>query len=275
MASINTATRPFFCASKIEGQAFIEDEVVFDWHSGMSWKVRQRSSDAMHEAILKKFSQSDLKPDEILEVSTASHNYEIGQALSAMNLIYTDPNTLESYPLENWFQSSKVFIKDGREMGPYKALLHVKLAKRYINPHPDKKTIEQFKGDPLFDMVQSDINGSNMSCFKLSGKEYPLLPRSAFYDYLYVSALCQPQNRALAEGLMKYRIFTDIMFNPGTGKRKRFNTQARSCAIYVALSRRGVLYSGALAFDDFIQEVDYKIGTDEQGGFQHKLFEYY
>lgn len=272
MSRINKATRPFFCASKRDGQAYIEDEVEFDWHSGMSWQVRQRSSDSMHEAILQKFSQSDLEPSEILEVSTASHDYEVGQALSAMNLIYTDPDTLESYPLENWFQSSKVFIKDGKERGPYRDLLNVRLAKRYFNPHPDKKTIEQFEGDPLFEMIQNEISGSTMSCFRLSGEDYPLLPRSAFYDYLYVSALCQPQNRKLAESLMSFRVFTDIMFNPGTGKTKRFNTQARSCAIFVALSKRGTLDVGMPCFRDFVHEVDYKCEADETEGPQQKLF---
>lgn len=226
----------------------------------------------MHEAILEKFSQSDLDPSEILEVSTASHDYETGQALSAMNLIYTDPDTLEFYPLENWFQSSKVFLKDGKERGPYRELLNIRLAKRYINPHPDKKTIEQLEGDPLFDKIQGEINGSKMSCFRLSGKDYPLLPRSAFYDYLYVSALCQPQNRELAESLIEFRVFTDIMFNPGSGKTKRFNTQARSCAIYVALAKRGVLDEGVPSFQQFVQQTNY---TDEylhETAAQQKLF---
>ena len=272
MSRINKATRPFFCASKREGQTYIEDEVEFDWHSGMSWQVRQRSSDAMHEAILEKFSQSDLDPSEILEVSTASHDYETGQALSAMNLIYTDPDTLEFYPLENWFQSSKVFLKDGKERGPYRELLNIRLAKRYINPHPDKKTIEQLEGDPLFDKIQGEINGSKMSCFRLSGKDYPLLPRSAFYDYLYVSALCQPQNRELAESLIEFRVFTDIMFNPGSGKTKRFNTQARSCAIYVALAKRGVLDEGVPSFQQFVQQTNYADEYLHETAAQQKLF---
>lgn len=272
MSRINKATRPFFCASKRDGQAYIEDEVEFDWHSGMSWQVRQRSSDAMHKAILEKFSQSDLEPSEILEVSTASHDYEVGQALSAMNLIYTDPDTSESYPLENWFQASKVFIKDGKERGPYRDLLNVRLAKRYINPHPDKKTIEQFEGDPLFEKIQSEINGSTMSCFRLSGEDYPLLPRSAFYDYLYVSALCQLQNKELAEGLMSFRVFTDIMFNPGSGKTKRFNTQARSCAIFASLAKRGIVYESIQSFNDFVARVNYEDETQHDVGPQVPLF---
>lgn len=268
MARVNTATRPFYCASKRDGQAYIEDTVEFDWHSGMSWQVRQRSSDAMHEAILQRFAQSDLRPNEILEVSTASHDYDLGQALSAMNLIYTDPDTGESHPLENWFQSSKVFVKDGKECGPYKELLDVRLAKRYVNPHPDKKTVEQFDGDPLFEKIQSEIGGAAMSYFRLFGEDYPLLPRSAFYDYLYVSALCQPQNSKLAEGLLGYRVFTDIMFNPGAGKTRRFNTQARSCAIYTSLAKRGMLNGSAPKYYDFVRCVHYP--HDSKGGIEQQ-----
>ena len=102
-----------------------------------------------------------------------------------------------------------------------------------------------------------EIAGAQMSCFKLSGAEYPLLPRSAFYDYLYVSALCQPQNSSLAEGLMQFRVFTDIMFNPGTGKIKKFNTRARSCAIFVSLSKRGMLSKDIPSFEEFVATASY------------------
>lgn len=171
--------------------------------------------------------------------------------------IYVDPETQESYPVENWFQSSKVFVKDGIERGPYRDLLSIRLAKRYVNPHPDKKTVEQLKGDMLFDNIQREIAGAQLSCFKLSGTEYPLLPRSAFYDYLYVSALCQPQNSSLAEGLMQFRVFTDIMFNPGTGKIKKFDTQARSCAIFVSLSKRGMPGKDIPSFEEFVATASY------------------
>lgn len=206
-------------------------------------------------------SKTDLQPNEILEVSTASHDMEVGQALSALNLIYVDPITQESHPLENWFQASKVFIKDGIEMGPYIELLHIKRPKSYINPCPDKKTAERFQGDPLFDKIQSEIGGGQLGCFKLSGEKYPLIPKSAFYDYLYISALCQPQNKAVAEKLLNFRVFTDIMFNPGSDKKKKFNTQARSCAIFVALSKRGVLNCDIPTFSRFVQAVRYESET--------------
>lgn len=274
MAQINTATRPFFAAArKAGGQAFFEGEVTFGWHSGMSWQVRQRSSDAMRGAILERYASGGLLADDVLEVSTASHDYETGQALSAMNLIYADPDTRESHPVENWFQASKVYCKDGRDYGPYRELCDVRLGKRYINPHPDKKTIERLKDDPLFTRIQGEIAGAEMSRFELCSEVFPLVPRSAFYDYLYVSALVQPQNKELSESLLSYRVFTDIMFNPGSGKRRRFNTQARSCAIYVALSNRGLLGGAMLSFEDFVGEVGYEteeVGNQDRG--QSRLF---
>lgn len=271
MARINSAMRPFFCSSKIQGQAYIEEEVEFEWHSGVSWQVRQRSSDSLKEAILQRYASKGLMPEEILEVSTASHNYEVGQALSALNLIYIDPDTEEAFPVENWFQSSKVFVKDGNEFGPYRELLPIRLAKRYVNLRPDKKTIEQLQGDPIFDQIQNEISGSKMRCFKLSRIEYPLIPRSAFYDYLYVKALSQPQNAVLAEGLMSFRVFTDIMFNPGFGKNRRYNTQARSCAIYVSLQKKGILDDALESFGQFVEKVDYQIETEKN--YQTSLFD--
>ena len=60
-----------------------------------------------------------------------------------------------------------------------------------------------------------------------------LEPKTAFYDWLYLQALCQ--NRTLADQLLQYSGFTDIEFNP----KKSFSTQARSCALFVALCRSG------------------------------------
>lgn len=274
MSRINTAIRPFFCpTNKDIGQIFFEDTVSFDWHSGMSWQVRQRSSDSLRDAILNKYSGKGLVSEEILEVSTASHNYEVGQALSAMNLMYTDYNASKTYPVENWFHSSKVFQKDGKEYGPYRDLLDVRLAKRYLDQNLDRKTAEKLCGDPLFDAIQSEITGATMCAFRWLGEEYPLIPRSAFYDYLYVSALRQPQNEMLASKLLSFRVFTDIMFNPGSGVKRRFNTQARSCAIYVALAKRGLVVSAMPRFEDFVSMVGYTLENQNgQGSLQGKLF---
>lgn len=57
---------------------------------------------------------------QILEVSTKSTN-PTGVALSAFNLKFYEIKTDREYPLENIFQSSKVFERGG----PYRDLLTV------------------------------------------------------------------------------------------------------------------------------------------------------
>jgi hypothetical protein len=64
---------------------------------------------------------------------------------------------------------------------------------------------------------------------------WPTKPITAFYDWLYLSAL--RQNLELACELENYNGFTDIEFNP----EKSFNCQASAAALYVALSKRGEL----------------------------------
>lgn len=258
MCATKRAVRPFFKARRTgDGCAFIPEEIEFEWHSGLSWQVRQRSSKCLADAILEKYQAAGLNPKEILEVSTASEDYETGQALSAINLQYEELETGRIYSVENWFQAAKVFEDGNTEYGPYKELLDVKSPKRYLNLYLDKKTAAQFTDNILFQRIQQEIRGANLVRFELGGKRYPLVPRSCFYDFLYVRALCQDRNADLAKRLCNYRVFTDIMFTPGTGKRRKFNTQARSCAIYVSLTKRELIDIAVEDIDSFIDVVGY------------------
>ena len=259
MAGIKRAVRPFFGASRKSGCAYFEEEVEFDWHSGLSWQVRQRSSKCMAEAIVRRYGNAGLSQDDILEVSTASDEYETGKALSAINLMYEDPETGRVFSVENWFQAAKVFEKDGCEFGPYDQLLTVKTPKRYLNTYLDKKIAEQYEDDELFQRIQSEIKDARLVRFELWGKHFPLVPRSCFYDYLYAKALYQERNTDLAGRLCNYRVFTDIMFNPGAGKKQKFNTQARSCAIFVSLTKRGLIDDALFDIESFVDLVDYGI----------------
>lgn len=251
------ATRPFFGASRRPGCAYFEESVEFEWHSGLSWQVRQRSSVCMAEAIVRRYGRAGLSPDDILEVSTASTDFETGKALSAINLMYEDMETGRLFSVENWFQSAKVFGRDGREYGPYPELLTARTPKRYLNEFLDQKIVAQYEGDELFQRVQSEIKGSDLVRFELWGKEFPLVPRSCFYDFLYAKALYQERNADLAARLCDYRVFTDIMFNPGTGKRRKYNTQARSCAIFVSLTKRNLIDAALFDIESFIDLVEY------------------
>ena len=108
------------------------------------------------------------------------------------------------------FQSSKVF-ENGE---PYLDLL-------MVSP-------KQAKTDPR-------IHSSRLVKFNFENKDYPLIPRTIFYDYIYMNALLE--NKDIIENLVKYDAFTDIEFNPN----KSINCQAISACKFVSLYRLGII----------------------------------
>jgi len=76
--------------------------------------------------------------------------------------------------------------------------------------------------------------------FQFFGQNWPLEPKTIFYDWIYLNAL----NRSvkLISDILKYEAFTDIEFNP----LKSINCQAYSAALYVSLFKRGII-SNALS----------------------------
>ncbi len=80
--------------------------------------------------------------------------------------------------------------------------------------------------------------------YTFDGKDFPLTPRTIFYNYIYINALLE--NEALSEKLLAYDAFTDIAFNP----EKSMNCQAKAAAVFVSLSRMGLL-DRAQNFEDF------------------------
>lgn len=197
------AIRPFFMIS--DSEIFKEDNCEFTFYTGFALSQKQKSIASLHEQILKKYSNA-----KILEVSRKSEN-PIGIALSAFNL--TLPINNNEYPVENIFQSSKVFSSGG----PYRDLLF---------EHPrDAKRDERLKAS------------GKLIGFQLNGNTWELEPKTMFYDWLYVHALYR--NKNLTKEIIKYDTFTDIEFNP----QKSFNCQARSVAIFVSLYKKGLLAS--------------------------------
>lgn len=71
--------------------------------------------------------------------------------------------------------------------------------------------------------------------FHFDGHDWALAPPTAFYDWLYISAL--KVHPDLASRLQNYQAFTDIEFNP----EKSINCQAYSVALYRALQMEGLL----------------------------------
>ncbi len=199
------ANRPYFIADNTNNKFYIEKNCDFQFFTGFAITQKQKSIESLHSEIHK-----IEKNNNILEVSRKSKN-QLGIQLSAFNLIFNNKiaNTLK--PVENVFQSSKVFENGG----PYRDLLN-------CTPKEAKQD-ERLK------------NSGKLIYFELNNEKWDLVPRTMFYDYLYISALMQ--NKKLSEEITKYDIFTDIEFNP----QKSLNCQARSVAIFVSLQRRNLL----------------------------------
>ncbi len=159
----------------------------------------------------------------LLEVSTKSE-VVLGQRLSAFNLKAKNDN-LGEIPLECAFQGSKVFENGG----PYTDLYSL-----------DART------------ARKDArlrNSGRLTQFKFNDFIFPNEPKTAFYDWLYISAIFP--HRDYLVRLKEYAGFTDIEFNP----EKSVNCQARSCAIFVAMMTKGLLETAIRSPSSFIEAV--------------------
>ena len=209
------ATRPVFAPGrrKNEADVFMTE---FPWSSGMAVSQKRKNIAALHEAYTRRF------PDRmVLEISSKSEQ-PLGVSLSAFNLNKYVPSLGRSVPLECIFQGSKVFAAGG----PYTELYTA--------------TSRQAKGDPRLK------SSGTLRGFRWEGRDYPTVPRTAFYNWLYINALLE--NPALGEALVAYDGFTDIEFNPD----RSLNCQAEAAALYVTLARKGLL-DRCRDFDEFLE----------------------
>ena len=203
------AKRPVFF---IRQKKVVQDLFSFEWFPGFSISQKQKSIESLHHAILK--ADADARP---LEISTKSKD-AIGVKLSAFNL------RLNNYTLENVFQSAKVFANGG----PYPDLLNVppKAAKRDERLH----------------------NSGNLKAFRYQNEDFPLIPKTVFYDFIYIAAVKNSFTADEIKEISSYNYFTDIEFNPT----KSINTQARAAAmIRLLLDEYGDLPD--FSKEDFIQ----------------------
>ncbi|MBQ8299979.1 MAG: hypothetical protein IJX99_09060 [Clostridia bacterium] len=139
-------------------------------------------------------------PGATLEVSTKSKE-QLGVKLSAFTL------KLGGKSLESIFQGSKVF----KQGGPYIDM--------YDKSPRDAKHDLRLK------------TSGELEAFEYNGVRWELLPRTAFYDYIYVKAVKECLTRDELQKVAEYQFFTDIEFNP----QKSINTQARAIAIVKCL----------------------------------------
>lgn len=210
------ASRPVFVALGQSTHLVKEIPVEFSWNPGFAPIQKKKNISALHRAAQIK----GLTP--LLEVSTKSEE-RIGQRLSAFNLkIRTEFGEIS---IESAYQGSKVF----RDGGPFSDI--------YRFDSRSAKQDERLK------------NSGPLIGFDYFGEKWPLIPKTAFYDWLYLTAL-EPHQEYLKR-LFDYNGFTDIEFNP----EKSINCQARTCALLVSLLRLDSLSVALRSQSDFIAMV--------------------
>ncbi|ECA7916645.1 hypothetical protein EQG29_02715 [Salmonella enterica subsp. enterica serovar Chichester] len=214
------AQRPVYIPTG-ENRLYVKTESVdFTWFAGMSVKQKQKSVDSLHEAA------KNALPNicNILEISSKSRE-ALGIALSAFNLSFTTLKHQRTLTIECAFQGSKVFQKGG----PYTDMFE-------MTSHEAKKDARL-------------LTSGRLIGFKFFGMEWELEPLTAFYDWLYISAL--KKRTELAERIVEYDAFTDIEFNP----ERSINCQAYSAALYVSLFRLGILNEAISSKESFLETI--------------------
>lgn len=208
------AWRPIFLPKSDGKQLVFERYVEFEWFPGMSLKQKQRSVDALHTMAKARWGVE--RP---LEISSKS-DQDAGVRLSSFNLRFTTRGG-RTLTVEAAFQGSKVFAGGG----PYRDIFE-------LQPKDAKR-------DPRLK------DSGALTGFSFFGVDWPLEPRTAFYDWLYINALLK--NPELADEALAYDAFTDIEFNPD----KSVNCQARSVALYSALVRSNRLEIALASPEEF------------------------
>ena len=199
------AKRPIF-APNFSGFPYVDAiDIEFKWHPGFAKSQLQKSIVSLHEAAEKR---NKISP--ILEISSKSM-LPLGVSLSAFNLSLKTSNG-QQMSVECAYQGSKVFENGG----PYHELYSVSSL--------EAKTDERLK------------NSGEFVAFNFCGEDFPTEPKTAFYDWLYITALYQKE-RDFVKDLEVFQGFSDIVFNPN----RSINCQARAAALFVSLSKNGLM----------------------------------
>lgn len=211
------AERPIFVPSPTSTDLVKEIFFELKWHSGFAPTQKEKNIESLHAAA----AVAGFSP--LLEVSSKSKKLS-GQHLSAFHLKVKTLQLCE-IPLECAFQGSKVFQRGG----PYVDLYH-------MDPRQAKRDLRLTESGPLVG-------------FFFDGFSFPLEPKTAFYDWLYVNSIYP--HREWCTKLYSYAGFTDIEFNP----HRSINCQARSCALFLTLMSRKLLGTAVKSPESFLRVI--------------------
>jgi hypothetical protein len=212
--------RPVFIPTP-ESDALVREVFLpFTWQPGFAQVQKEKNIAALHDAAAKR----GLAP--LLEISSKSKS-ERGRHMSAFHMS-VPTKCCGRIKLELAFQGSKVF----EHGGPYTDLYH-----------KGDSEIGQAKRDPRLQ------RSGRLIGFSFEGTDFPLEPKTAFYDWLYCTFLWD--YRDWATKLYAYAGFTDIEFNP----QRSINCQARSAALFLSLMKRRELDSALQSPISFVNRL--------------------
>lgn len=209
------AARPIFSPMTQE-VGVIEELLDFYWFSGLAASQKKRSIRSLHDVAESRGYKN------VLEISSKSEN-ELGIKLSAFNLIIKTKKYGNEFTVETAFQGSKVF-----ELG---------------GPYKDLFGLDSLKAKKDIRLKES----GNLVGFTFFGLNFPIFPRTYFYDWLYINAL--NGNSELAAEVKKYDAFSDIEFNP----KKSINCQAHAVALYISLVKNNQLTKALTGPSQFLE----------------------
>lgn len=222
------AVRPVFIPTR-EGEALVDIvNVDFSWSPGLAVSQKQKSIAALHDGY------AQMSPGaKILEVSSKSPD-ALGVQLSAFNMGVGSLGG-QFISVESLFQSSKVFTDSGTLRGPFRELM--------------RKAPKEARRAELLKTLGRLAHFSFQPTEAREPVIWPLEPKTAFYDWLYLNAL---YHSPCKEQVLNYSAFTDIEFNP----MKSVNCQAYSVALWCALRQRQLLTAAIPPRDAFIALIE-------------------
>lgn len=230
------AKRPIFIPNFNEFPYVDAVDIEFKWHPGFAKSQMQKSIASLHKSAekLKKISP-------ILEISGKSAS-DLGFTLSAFNLSLKTQKG-HTMSVECAYQGSKVFENGG----PYHEL--------YSVSSRAAKTDECLR------------NSGELVAFNFCGEDFPIEPKTAFYDWLYMNALSQRETD-LVKQLEGFQGFSDIVFNPN----RSLNCQARAAALFVALSKNDLISEQILQDkDSYLALITGKAQLPPSESYPHQL----
>ena len=178
-------------------------DVSFTWTSGFFLEQKQKNIQALHKAFLERYSEF-----RVLEVSTKSPR-PVGAQICAANLTANFPEG--SYPIERLFQSAMFF----EHKGPFPDL---------IDKDPKAAASDERMKDT-----------GHLIGYSLFGTEYPALPKTIFFDWLYFKGLLDHPDEIST--LYRFDAFTDIEYIPD----RSLTCQPKASAMFSSLARANLL----------------------------------